>query len=471
MKPSPIVLPVHAGILAILMLLPLMLCAQTLEDFGYGNMKVNGRAALGNRPLVTILARFGGAPTLAHDKAYFDNLVYNWLTPPSVNGYFQQVSNGRFLWSRPGAGVLGPLDFTEAERTTIRTDDPAGISQIVRRAMVVTGFDFGQYDADHNGVVSADELCILIISNAGQVGGATRAIDPSGCVPYGSQVRICSAVSTLDHRASLMTFCHEISHQLGTLDLYGGDAGLNDHLTLMGPTIFSDLDNRETFHLDPWHKMQLGWSEPARISLPAGGLHDLPAQQLGRADSSMFLYDPAIGTSEFFMLEYRTQTNAGGAFYDKDVTGNGLAIWHIQQDANHNPVLLDPVTYAVFHAGAYTLARGGTTLWPGGSTTPLLSWNNGVQTATKIVVHPFTKGRDTIEVEWLTQADTWVDFNYAGTEKGTFSQPYNTVTEGVFQVYRGGTLKLKAGSTLETFSTQKAMTIEAFNGPVNIGTR
>ncbi len=71
--------------------------------------------------------------------------------------------------------------------------------------------------------------------------------------------------------------------------------------------------------------------------------------------------------------------------------------------------------------------------------------------------------------EWLTRADTWVDFNYNGTELGTFVNPYNTLAEGVSAVSYGGILNFKTGSSRETATITKAMSLKEFNGPVTIG--
>ena len=53
--------------------------AQTLEDFGYNHMQYNGKAAQGSRPLLVILAEFDGYPAMAHDRDYYDNLVFNYF--------------------------------------------------------------------------------------------------------------------------------------------------------------------------------------------------------------------------------------------------------------------------------------------------------------------------------------------------------------------------------------------------------
>jgi len=63
----------------------------------------------------------------------------------------------------------------------------------------------------------------------------------------------------------------------------------------------------------------------------------------------------------------------------------------------------------------------------------------------------------------------WVDFNYSGTESGTFDQPYNTLAEGVAAANSGDTICMKPGSSPETITITKAVTLRACGGPVTIG--
>ncbi|MHC4109996.1 MAG: M12 family metallo-peptidase [Planctomycetota bacterium] len=75
----------------------------------------------------------------------------------------------------------------------------------------------------------------------------------------------------------------------------------------------------------------------------------------------------------------------------------------------------------------------------------------------------------------LTRFDIWVDFNHSYPEVGTFALPYNSVFEGVSAIVSGvGASELphlwvKAGSTSETVTISKAMTIRACGGTVTIG--
>jgi lysyl endopeptidase len=69
--------------------------------------------------------------------------------------------------------------------------------------------------------------------------------------------------------------------------------------------------------------------------------------------------------------------------------------------------------------------------------------------------------------EW----DAYVNGSYTGTEKGTVSQPFDTVVEGIFAV-RGGTaysVYIEAGNYNERLVIDKPMILKARNGVVTIG--
>src|SRR5437016_6252374 len=68
--------------------LPQTVAAQTPEDFGYGRFQVNGKQALGSRPLLVLLAQHTELPALAHSRDYYDNLIFN---------YFAKDANGNAI--------------------------------------------------------------------------------------------------------------------------------------------------------------------------------------------------------------------------------------------------------------------------------------------------------------------------------------------------------------------------------------
>jgi hypothetical protein len=68
------------------------------------------------------------------------------------------------------------------------------------------------------------------------------------------------------------------------------------------------------------------------------------------------------------------------------------------------------------------------------------------------------------------QEPVWVDFNYTvGTEDGSYTQPYDTLAKGTNHVSTGGTIAIKPGSSPETMTIRKPMTITAVGGAVTVG--
>lgn len=619
--------------------------APVLEDFGYNQRKLHGQEARGARPMLVIVATFDTAPPLAHPLAYYDDMVFNFFNTNSINGYVLENSNARFFWTRANTGLVA---LTNLPVTQIRTNfpsDEAWISNVITQTMIRGIFDFAPFDADLNGFVQPGEMGILIISNdptitdrgtvpnSGSGANRTTQVIKAGASSVAVQMDYPGGATLLSDNVGFNVAAHEAGHLLGALDLYGSQGvTVGQNLSLycnrdfgLAPVLkFNDI-----YHMDPWHKMWLGWAEPRIQSLRTGGVISLPATQATDTNAPVVLYDPLkFGTTnEYFMLEYRTQSSTNGSSFDRNVAGNGLVIWHVVLDADKSPFLIttpdagpyvgqagwfrcekcqglyygdqgstegpcpedgakhyhDPyadnnmmmissvsgssrqtgwkwckkcmslffgpnqassfcantsggVTHdsagsgdyslvigelsapgqhgwkwcskcqslffspnqtdsncpkdglqhngssssdyavvpshyhrSVFTAGAPDLTQGGNLVWGSGMTTPYLKWLDGTTTATKLFVRPFSPGDSFITIEWITDGDVWVDFLYAGTESGSFTQPFNTFAEGKVAVPHGGTLHIKSGTTNETTSVSKRMKIQAYGGPVTIG--
>lgn len=456
--------------------------AATLADFGYQNLKVNGALPLGARPLLVILACFDTNDlgtcfdnNFTNGWQYYQDWVFNSARQPvSINGYFHEVSNGRFFWAPadtdlgPGAGVTRVWVNSAGCLECPGVTEFSYFSNIIYRAM--GNVDFGNYDANQNGFVDRNELTIAVFNNDWKSGGTRRSGDVTrGAITYRDEG---PNVANLGYYETFDTWCHELSHTLGTKDLYGRSC-LSYHVTLMSCTGL-DVNNR-AFHLDPWHKMQLGWAEPRIRSLRTGAVETLPAAQNMDPSAPILLYDPTFGTNDFFILEYRTPTSPAGPGYDGSVASTGLAIWHVLQGGFHNPLPVNCDTngacdFTVWTLGVPDLQKGGNSLWGSGATTPFLQFFPAIPTDTQIHVQPFNLGAGNIVVDWTFPGNAWVDFGYAGSpELGTFLLPFNSLAEGVAAVPVGGVLHVKAGASPAAASITKSMTIQSYNGLVTIG--
>lgn len=105
----------------------------------------------------------------------------------------------------------------------------------------------------------------------------------------------------------------------------------------------------------------------------------------------------------------------------------------------------------------------------GGATGVAIGQNNQAHNAETI-----NRRRGTCEGFRTTRFDVWVDFAFAGSEAGTFYDPYNTVGEGAAEISTGvgaseaPSLWLKAGSTTESVTVSKPMFFRACGGMVTI---
>lgn len=398
--------------------------AQTLDEFGYNRMQVNGKEARGHRPLLVILAEHEGYPALAHDRDYYDNLIFNYFATDdsgqpmrNLNGYYLVNSNGRFSWTRAGAGTYGPFKFKNADLSEKAGTKGQPRQALALKAAAQAGFNFADYDDNGDGHITNDELCVLVIENLTVDGAANRGTEPACVRPDGSTVDACLAIAIAGHQASLMSMCHELAHSLGALDLYGGDQNQNYEYTLMGSTIYKMADVMRTYHLDPWHKIQLGWVEPKIHSLDSPGSDIIGAAELVEGDEPVILYSPTRGPNEYYLLEYRTNNRPEGAGYDASVPGSGLVVWHIKTDDNKFPITLPNQTvpgnldYAVFINGAKTFSRGTGTPWPsssGGIVTTFsdgvipyaLKWLDGLGGNMKIKVGSLLDNGNRLKVSW-----------------------------------------------------------------------
>ncbi|MBI5385934.1 MAG: hypothetical protein HZA90_14745 [Verrucomicrobia bacterium] len=467
------------------------LSAATLTDFGYQAIRVDGDLNVGSRSLLVLLGNFSGRPAFYTNAAYYQSLVFS-ASAPSLYGFFRESSNGRFFWSmarfepmtinQPWEwcvhGVLTNL-FNHGAPGTPQTawlaDRLVG-SNLVAQAMR-HGFDFRPFDLNHDGVVRRNELTILIISNENEEWGATRYMGP---VPPPDDNNITvdmGAFSHVNHRTDFASIAHEVSHALGARDMYdsAGNKGLDTGL--MTATLqYINLPGYTSLGLDAWHRMQFGWVEPRIASLTAGGSALLPAAQMTDPAAPLLLYDPAHGTADFLLLEYRSSFVTGrSSTYDQVIwPTNGLAIWRIKQDGSHAPVDLDPNPqrwdWALWNLTYPSLGVSGVGLWGSGTTTPSIHWVDGTDTGIQFAVHPFVQGAPSLRVEWLNSTGYWVDFNYHGSpQDGQFATPFETLAQGLAAVGWGGTLTFKTGTSRETAHLNKRVALRAYNGPVTIG--
>jgi Kelch motif protein len=139
-----------------------------------------------------------------------------------------------------------------------------------------------------------------------------------------------------------------------------------------------------------------------------------------------------------------------------------------QMDSNYPIVRLTDSGGNVFYARTYN--------W---SSTGVMTGSRPVTTEFDVpgTVPPGTyslavvaNGNPSAPVSFTYNGPVWVDFNYTiGPENGSYAEPYDTLVKGTNNVSSGGTIAIKPGSSLETMTISKPMTITAVGGAATVG--
>ncbi|MEC8878027.1 MAG: PKD domain-containing protein, partial [Candidatus Thermoplasmatota archaeon] len=132
-------------------------------------------------------------------------------------------------------------------------------------------------------------------------------------------------------RRPLGVWCHEFGHELGLPDFYdtdGSSEGIG-HWGVMASGSWAD--NGETpVHFSAFSKAEMEWLEPVIVT---GDLLDVRLKPASRGGLIIQLPIPGnwSGAREYFMLENRQQLD-----YDTYLPGEGLLIWHVDEDVSNN---------------------------------------------------------------------------------------------------------------------------------------
>ncbi|MCP4848736.1 MAG: hypothetical protein GY899_12400, partial [Verrucomicrobiaceae bacterium] len=288
-------------------------------------------------------------------KEYFGD---GSTTNRTLCGYFKEVSNGRLnIVPATGPGIVnGILRGNPAGDPFIKLNQqdfnaargPGDWDKEYRRRALAkadaSGVDFSRFDKDLNNVIDNHELIVVLVTADPAIGGAARSLNREK-THDGKTFLSNYWIGSFTDGVNLVTVLHEVAHHWDALDLYN-PGGFNQNATLMGATVSS---NQFFYHIDPWHAIRYGWQQPRIYSLadPIGGgvlrspNNRLPGYQGHPLEERpIILYDPARGTDEYFILEYRKRINSEGsattAQYDQNVGDQGLAIWYVRVNEDKN---------------------------------------------------------------------------------------------------------------------------------------
>ena len=352
--------------------------------FGLGKVRYNSnrnQPMAGAHKIVMVRQQFSNVPSQLSSRQARSLILGPGSQGRNINGLFREMSGGKFSFQV--VGNKGPytildnpatradernyncnLEVTQKKldnlgrnlslaqyanricpRYVTRTWDqinPWTLRSAVRQ--LDADFDFSLYDTNRDGTITNDELSVFVLSasvapntaNPAQrisqfpgigtgYGGIVR--DPGSprgygdCIPVDG-VRFCASIGLFDDGAALDTIGHELFHltrnSVSGNDIYGSGS---KYLSLM-----SDGNANETdiYHLDPWHKMRLGWNIPQVRPISTLVAPSSATLKNGGQDAVLFT-DPARAYGEYFMAEHR-----GNQTYDRVPVANtkGVHFWY-----------------------------------------------------------------------------------------------------------------------------------------------
>ena len=254
-----------------------------------------------------------------HDNDYFEDLAFG--STDSMKAYYYEVSRG--VLDIQG-DVYGPYTLTgdAADYGTENMDFVEASVEIADEYI-----DYRDYDA-----------VMVIHSGAGEESTGNGDDIWSIHWPYpidteddGHVIEEITQAPEYENsdgeRSPLGVWCHEFGHELGIPDLYDTD-GSSEGIGNWGlMAAGSWADNGETpVYFSAWSRYWLGWVEPIIITEDINNLELEPIENEG----NIYLL-PIPGnwsnSNEYYLLENRQQLK-----YDSYLPGEGLLIWHIDED-------------------------------------------------------------------------------------------------------------------------------------------
>ena len=302
---------------------------------------------------------YAGAAAATH----FNSLLFD-ATPytNSVQDYYREVSCGSFHLTGTAAG--GAANWYRAPQTyAYYVNSPnAGTGTYPQNsqkmvedvcALADADVDFSQYANDGSDFINA-----LFVVHAGM--GQEASGNTADMWSHKWQTvahptldgKILNVYSVEPEDGLVGVFAHEFGHVLGLPDLYdyGYDASGIGDWSLMAAGSWGG-GGALPAHLDAWCRVQLGWASPVapttsqtRVSIPR-----IEGSPLGAATGLIYKLWCGVATNEYWLVENRQQVG-----FDASIPGDGLLIWHVDEDMPDNDTQWYPPTDPIL--GHYLVA-------------------------------------------------------------------------------------------------------------------
>ena len=256
-----------------------------------------------------------------HDQDYFEDLAFG--NSNSMWDYYDEVSRGELNIQ---GDIYGPYTL-DGDAADYGTENMNFVEDSVEIAD--DDIDYRDYDA-------------VMVIHSGPGEESTGNSDDIWSIhwPYsietdddGHEIEEITQAPEYEYdlwnneRSPLGVWAHEFGHELGLPDLYdtdGSSEGIGQW-GLMASGSWTD-DGETPAYLSAWSRYWLGWIEPIVITDDINNLELEPIENEG----NVYLL-PIPGnwsnSNEYYLIENRQQLK-----YDSYLPGEGLLIWHIDED-------------------------------------------------------------------------------------------------------------------------------------------
>jgi M6 family metalloprotease-like protein len=279
---------------------------------------------LGERPLLLILIEFSDfSHNALHDPEYFDQLL--WGERPSVQDYYLEMSYGKFTFVK--AGILGWYKSSQSISQKSRNDI---VKDAYMNAAANSSFHFAHYDKNEDGILTTDELTIIICTSGESIENPMGAYHnwylPGGKIKTWDEMIIDKDYSVVQEWHSTVVFAHELGHSLLLPDLY--DYKNNSRgIGLYGLEGLIGLNGETAPHFTAWSKIKLGWIEPTIVT--TDGFYTIYSVETHA--EAYILKDSHHSKKEYFLIENRFV----GSSYENSslpLPDEGILIYHIDEN-------------------------------------------------------------------------------------------------------------------------------------------
>jgi len=311
----------------------------------------------GTLRVIVVLVQFSGT-AMTRTAQHFRDLFFSTGVLPngSVKEFYREVSNG--LIDIAG-DVVGP--FTLPNPMSYYAHGASGMGGAAPNARTMASeaaaaanptVNFAPYDNDGNGYVDA-----FIVVHAGpgaEVTGNTNHIWSHKWVlpsEYNADGTKIYAYLTVPEDSKIGVCAHELGHLLfGWPDLYDTDytsSGIGNWCLMSGGSWNGGGDIPA--HPSAWCKVNQGW-----VSVLAPTTNQMASIADVKTSRNVYrLWQNGAPGSEYFLVENRQRT-----LFDRQLPGDGLLIWHIDESIGSNSNEVHPKVALVQSDGLRQLESG-----------------------------------------------------------------------------------------------------------------